>query len=86
MGERPVHDEDAPRHVAPPKAGEIASWYRMTGVGIEFVVAVALFTAIGYFADRWLGTSPWLLIAGAGLGFAIGLRAMIKMAMKSFKQ
>lgn len=22
----------------------------------------------GYFADRWLGTQPWLLLVGLGLG------------------
>ena len=62
----------------------LASWYRMAGVGIEFVVAVGLFAVLGYFADRWLGTEPWLLLAGMGLGFAVGLRAMIRMARRTF--
>jgi ATP synthase protein I len=26
--------------------------------------------AVGYFADRWLGTQPWLVLAGLGLGIA----------------
>jgi ATP synthase protein I len=64
----------------------LASWYRMAGVGIEFVVAVGLFAAIGYGLDRWLNTKPWLMLVGMGLGFAVGLRSMIKLAMKSFKQ
>jgi ATP synthase protein I len=25
---------------------------------------------LGYFADRWLGTQPWLLLSGLGLGIA----------------
>jgi ATP synthase protein I len=25
---------------------------------------------VGYFADRWLGTQPWLLLIGLGLGIA----------------
>jgi ATP synthase protein I len=31
---------------------------------------VAVGLAIGYFADRWLGTKPWLLLIGLGLGIA----------------
>jgi ATP synthase protein I len=29
---------------------------------------VAVGLAAGYFADRWLGTSPWLLLIGLGFG------------------
>ncbi len=25
-------------------------------------------SAVGYFADRWIGTSPWLLLIGLALG------------------
>ncbi|MEO6437209.1 MAG: AtpZ/AtpI family protein [Tepidisphaeraceae bacterium] len=64
----------------------LAGWYRMAGVGIEFVVAIGLFSGIGYLIDRWLNSSPWGLLIGAGLGFAIGLRAMVRVARKSFKE
>ncbi|MEA2708439.1 MAG: synthase protein [Phycisphaerales bacterium] len=64
----------------------LASWYRMAGVGIEFVVAIALFVGIGYAIDRWRGSSPWGILIGAGIGFAVGLRSMIRVAMKSFKE
>ena len=96
MAERREHDggladapddtqPDAPRHVPPPKAGELAGWYRMAGVGTEFVAAIGVFAAIGYFLDRWLGSSPWLVLAGCGLGFAVGLWLMYKAARDSFK-
>jgi ATP synthase protein I len=29
---------------------------------------VAVGLAVGYFADRWIGTSPWLLLIGLALG------------------
>jgi F0F1-type ATP synthase assembly protein I len=41
-------------------------------VGITFVVATALGLASGYYLDRWLGTSPWLLLIGLGFGIAAG--------------
>ena len=88
---RPSDESDTP---AEPRSGPtgksedetLAGWYRMAGVGIEFVVAVGLFAGIGYAVDRWRGTSPWGLIIGAFVGFAVGLRAMIRVANKSFKQ
>src|SRR5688572_625710 len=64
----------------------LAGWYRMAGVGIEFIVAIALFVGIGYAIDRWRGSSPWGVLVGAAIGFTIGLRAMIRAAKKSFKQ
>ena len=41
-------------------------------IGVEMVAGVCLGTGVGYGLDRWLGTSPWLLIVffflGAGAG------------------
>lgn len=37
------------------------------GLGIEIMISMVFFVVLGYFADRWLGTSPWLLIVGAFL-------------------
>jgi ATP synthase protein I len=37
----------------------------------------------GYFLDRWLGTTPWILIALSTVGIAVGfyafLHAMLRM-------
>lgn len=60
-------------------------WSRMAGAGFEFIVAVLLFGAIGYGLDRWLGSSPWLLLIGFGLGFAAGLGILLKMARRTFR-
>lgn len=38
------------------------------GLGIEIMISMVFFVVLGYFADGWLGTSPWLLILGALLG------------------
>ena len=43
-------------------------------VGLTFVVATAGATLAGYFADGWLGSSPWLTLAGLAVGIAAGFR------------
>jgi ATP synthase protein I len=98
MGDRPTQDADpvrpVPAHtgpaepsdrVPPTEQGELAGWYRMAGVGTEFIAAVAVFGGVGYGLDRWLGSSPWLLLIGCGLGFAVGLWLMYKAARKTFQ-
>lgn len=42
-------------------------------MGMELVAGILLYTALGWLADRWLGTGPWLLVLGALLGNATGL-------------
>lgn len=87
MGDR--SDDEPPRAHEPishpSREADAAGWYKMAGIGFEFVAAIALFGGIGYFLDGRLGTSPWLLITGFGLGFAAGLSLMYKAARKSFK-
>jgi ATP synthase protein I len=56
-------------------------------IGIEFVVAIVVATALGWALDRWLGTKPWGTIAlfflGIGTGMVSVYRAVagIKMAV-----
>ena len=35
---------------------------------MQLAISMVTYVAIGYFADRWLGTQPWLLVAGAVVG------------------
>lgn len=39
----------------------------------EFLAALLTWGGIGYLLDRWLGTDPWLLIAGLVLGNGLGI-------------
>ena len=64
---------------------ESASWHRLAGVGVEFVVAIGFCAALGWWLDRKFGTSPWLLIAGCALGFATGLWQMVRAANRMMK-
>jgi ATP synthase protein I len=37
-------------------------------VGITLVMATVIGLVGGYYADRWLGTAPWLTLFGLGIG------------------
>jgi len=41
---------------------------QLVNLGTMLFACVAVGLAAGYFADRWLGTKPWLLLAGLGFG------------------
>ncbi len=43
---------------------------QLVNLGTMLFACVAVGLAVGYFADRWLGTGPWLLLIGLGLGIA----------------
>lgn len=42
-------------------------------IGVELVAALFVGVGIGLLLDRWLGTSPWLMIVFIVLGAAAGL-------------
>ncbi len=52
--------------------GELAS------IGMAMVLATVLGLAGGYYADRWLGTAPWLTLIGLGLGIAAGFLTLFR--------
>jgi F0F1-type ATP synthase assembly protein I len=68
-----------------PSDEDLSGWWRMTGLGVEFMVAVALMGVIGWWADKHFGSTPWLTLVGVGLGFAVGLYGIVRAGMKTFK-
>ncbi|HEY0035829.1 MAG TPA: AtpZ/AtpI family protein [Longimicrobium sp.] len=69
-----------PRDGKGPGAGDLA------GVGLGFAASVALFLFLGMWADRKLGTAPWLLILGAFIGGAAGFWSMYRRLVVAPKQ
>ncbi len=41
---------------------------------------------IGWLLDRWLGTSPWFLLALLFLGFGVGIRNIIRLSNAAGKR
>jgi F0F1-type ATP synthase assembly protein I len=47
-------------------------------IAIFFPAALVAGVVLGYFADKWLGISPWGKIAGAALGAIAGFINLFK--------
>ena len=54
----------------------------VAGASYTLIGAILLLGGIGYAADKWLGTSPWFLMAGLGLGIVVGFYELIKVAWR----
>jgi len=56
-------------------SGDQGAWKalgELSSIGLALVICTVIGLAGGYYADRWLGTSPWLLLLGLALGIAAG--------------
>lgn len=58
---------------------------RYSALGLEMAISVVIGLGVGYYLDRWLGTSPWLTVVWIGLGFAAGVRSLYRAAIRSEK-
>jgi ATP synthase protein I len=47
-------------------------------IGVEFVVTIALATAVGWALDRWLGIGPWGMIVLFFLGIGAGMASVYR--------
>lgn len=63
-----------------------ADVYRLAGVGLQFAATIGVFALLGWWLDRKLGTSPWLLVVGVFAGFAGGLFSMVSRVQSSLKR
>lgn len=56
--------------------------------GMVYAAALALFSSvlaflgIGWLLDRWLETSPWLLVAGIVVGAGVGFYEFVRILSK----
>ena len=72
------------------KPGSVGEAYRKAGPYLDaswqLIGSVGLWTAVGYFLDRKLGTRPWLLVGGSvlgmGLGFYLFFRALLALGKR----
>jgi ATP synthase protein I len=70
--------------MAPPR--EPSSWKalaELSTVGMTLVLSTVIGLAGGYYADRWLGTTPWLLLSGLILGIVAGFVNLFRSVNKA---
>jgi ATP synthase protein I len=66
-----------------PKSGESDRYQGVRNIGVALTIPMMMAASalvgcgIGYYLDRWLKTSPWLLLLFLVLGFGAGLRETI---------
>jgi ATP synthase protein I len=79
MSTIPPASPDSPPPPKPDSAGSIARQFASAmELPYAFVGCVVVGGAIGYFLDRWLKTAPFgMLILGA-IGFAAGVREILR--------
>ena len=73
--------------MAPP--GEKSPWTalaELSSIGVAMVLATVIGFAGGYYADKWLGTEPWLLLIGLGFGIAAGFVMFFRSVSKAGRE
>ena len=49
---------------------------------LSILFSIISFLIVGWLLDRWLGTSPWLVVGGVVLGSVIGFYEFIRLISK----
>ncbi len=76
---------DSPDPRLPDDSNESALWFSLSGLGFEFLAALAVPGGVGWWLDKKFGWSPWGLIIGIGLGFAVGLYTIVRASNRLMK-
>jgi len=74
VAERPKDTEHV-THRRPPNYAGVA--YQGS---VEAVLSILIGAGLGYAADRYLSTAPWLMVLGLSLGFAAFVRRLMSLA------
>ncbi len=52
-------------------------------LGLQIAAGMGFFVGIGYYADKWLDSTPWGMIVGAALGMVAVFTLVIRMAREA---
>ena len=61
-----------------PPRSSIGALGALSAVGIAFVLAVGIGFLVGYWLDRWLGTSPLFMLVFVFIGVAAGIVNVVR--------
>ena len=66
------------------QGGEFRQYLRLSTLGIEIGIALAIGILIGWLLDRLFGTEPWLMILFSIFGIIAGFRNIVRLARKDW--
>ena len=72
----------------PPTPQKSKVWQELApymNIGTELAGTVGLFGLVGWFADKYFGTTPWSFVVMLVLGVIVGMTKMIQSVLKSSK-
>ena len=73
--------------MAPPREpGAWTALAELSAVGMTLVMCTIIGLAGGYFADKWLGTTPWLTLIGLVLGIVAGFVNLFRSVKKAERE
>lgn len=58
----------------------------LSSLGISMVAASFIGLFIGYYLDKWLGTSPWMTLIWLGFGIASGFRNIFILTRRALRE
>ncbi len=58
----------------------------LSSIGISMVAATFIGLAMGYYLDKWLGTSPWLTLIFLVFGIIAGFRNIFELTRRELKR
>lgn len=85
-------EEEAVRHrITKERARQLDDEVRsrlvgLSGIGMDFVIAVVVMGGLGWLGDYWLKTKPWLLLVGIVLGLIGGSYRFAKAALAANRE
>jgi ATP synthase protein I len=80
MGSGPQRDgENRPLDQARELQASLRNAAPVAAASYALIAGIVLLGGLGYFADGWLGTSPWLLIGGLLLGIVVGFYELARL-------
>jgi F0F1-type ATP synthase assembly protein I len=80
-----MRPEEKKRPILPGLGGLQANVDRsasVAGASYSLIGAIVLLGGLGYFADEWLETSPWLLISGLLFGIIVGFYELARVVWR----
>ncbi|MGK2945175.1 MAG: AtpZ/AtpI family protein [Desulfuromonadales bacterium] len=58
----------------------------LSSIGISMVAASFIGLFIGYYLDKWLGTTPWMTLIWLGVGIASGFRNIFILTRRAMRE